>query len=203
MYPRDFSDSIPESAMLSGKLEPTNEGYALGKIVIAKLCEYISKENANLNYKTLVPCNIFGRYDKFCPDKSHLVPAVIQKLHLAKKNNLKSIEIWGDGKARREFMFADDLAECIWKCVKDFESVPSLMNIGQGEDHPIKTYYEVISDIVGYDGDFDYDLSKPVGMKRKLVDSSKCQQWGWRPKHTLQQGVQLTYDYYLEEISNE
>ena len=88
MYPRDFSGPIPESAVLSGELEPTNEGYALAKIVAAKLCEYISKENENLNYKTLVPCNIYGCYDKFCPEKSHLVPAVIQKLHLAKKKEL-------------------------------------------------------------------------------------------------------------------
>ena len=100
-------------------------------------------------------------------------------------------------------MFAGDLAECIWKCVKDFESVPSLMNVGQGEDHTIETYYEVISNIIGYDGDFNYDLSKPVGMQRKLVDSSKCQHWGWHPKHTLQQGVQLTYDYYLKEVFDE
>ena len=185
MYPRDYSKPIPESALLAGKLEPTNEGYALAKIITAKLCEYISSENPNLKYKTLVPCNIFGPHDKFCP------------------NNLDSIDIWGDGSARREFMYAGDLAECIWACVKNFDSLPLFMNVGQGEDHSVKTYYETIAKVVGFQGKFVYDLSKPIGMKRKLVDSGQCRHWGWSPKFTLEQGLKLTYEYYLRKIFND
>ncbi|EBS8155790.1 NAD-dependent epimerase/dehydratase family protein, partial [Salmonella enterica subsp. enterica serovar Adelaide] len=111
MYPRNFEEAIPEKALLTGELEETNEGYAIAKVAVAKACEYISRENSNYYYKTIIPCNLYGKYDKFGDDSSHMIPAVIKKIHHAKANNIPEIEIWGDGNSRREFMYAEDLAD--------------------------------------------------------------------------------------------
>ena len=114
MYPRNAQNPLLEESILTGELEPTNEGYALAKIVTAKLCEYISRTNLDYQYKTLIPCNLYGKYDKFDPIKSHMIPAAIQKVHRAKTEQLTSVEIWGDGLARREFMYAEDLADAVF-----------------------------------------------------------------------------------------
>lgn len=203
MYPKGIDTAIPESALLSGRLEPTNEGYALAKLVTHKLCEYISKEYPELDYKTLIPCNIYGPHDKFCPEQAHLIPAVIHKLHVASRERWATVDVWGDGAARREFMYAADLADCVWSCINNFESMPTLMNVGQGDDHSIATYYREIAAVVGYDGEFMFDITKPVGMKRKLVDSTVIRQWGWEPKYQLREGLELTYEYFLQEVCGE
>lgn len=201
MYPRDAENPLKEDMILKGELEPTNEGYALAKIYASKLCEYISKENPDYHYKTLIPCNIYGPYDKFDPKNSHMVPAIIHKLHQAKSNSIPSVEIWGDGLARREFMYAADLADCIWKAVSDFESLPSVMNIGIGKDFSVNEYYNISSEIIGCDVDFVHDLSKPVGMRQKLVDTSLATKWGWEAKTSLREGIKQTYQYYLKEFT--
>lgn len=196
MYPRGHSDPLPEEMILAGELEPTNEGYALAKIVCLKLCEYISREKV-YQYKTIVPCNIFGRHDSFSPGKSHLVPAIIFKIHNAINARDPTVEIWGDGYSRREFMYASDLADCILDCVERFESLPSLMNVGVGKDYSINDYYETAASILGYEGEFVHNLSMPTGMARKIVSIEKQQAWGWSPKTSLRDGIRKTYDFFL------
>lgn len=202
MYPRNAPNPLREEMMLQGELEPTNEGYALAKIATARLCQYISRENPEFLYKTLVPCNVYGRHDKFDPLHSHMVPAVIHKLHVAKKNASKEVDIWGDGTARREFMYAGDLADCLVEAVRRLDTVPDLMNVGIGDDHTIDEYYDVIAEVVGYRGGFRHDLDKPAGMARKLVDTSKADAWGWRAKTGLKEGIRRTYEFYLERYSD-
>ncbi|OCP36451.1 GDP-fucose synthetase [Ensifer sp. LC163] len=197
MYPRNSEDPLREDQVLSGTLEPTNEGYALAKCAVARLCEYVTRETPQYNYKTIIPCNLYGPFDKFDPGVSHLIPAIIHKLHVAKLRGEKSVEIWGDGSARREFMFAGDLADAIVFAIANFDSMPSLLNIGLGDDFTVNEYYQVAADVIGYDGTFAHDISKPVGMKRKLLDVTKQTMLGWAPRTTLRDGIRETYEYYL------
>jgi GDP-L-fucose synthase len=129
-----------------------------------------------------------------------LVPAIIKKLHLAIVNNEEQVEIWGDGLARREFMYAGDFAEAIFYSLNNFDDMPQLLNIGVGEDHSINEYYEIISGVLGYEGNFIHDLDKPTGMQKKLVSIKKQTSWGWKPKTELKEGIKKTYDYFLKEI---
>ncbi len=200
MYPRDINIPIKETDILTNILEPTNEGYALAKIVTLKLCEYINKENKGFAYKTLIPCNLYGYYDSFSPEKSHLIPAIINKLHIAKINNIKEVEIWGDGNSRREFMFSSDLAKAISKAIDDIDKLPDIMNIGTGIDYKIKEYYEIAAEIIKFKGSFSYNLEKPTGMKRKIVDISLQKKWGWEAETKLKDGVRLTYNYFLNQL---
>jgi GDP-L-fucose synthase len=199
MYPRDAANPLSEDKVLQGELEPTNEGYALAKVTVARLCEYIGREQPELKYKTLIPCNIYGRYDKFDPQHSHMVPAIVHKLHQAKLAGTLLVDIWGNGKARREFMYAGDLADCMWKAVQKFDTMPSVMNVGLGYDLTVDEYYRAAANVVGYTGGFKYDLSKPVGIKQKLVCVSRATAWGWQPQTPLEQGLASAYAYYLEE----
>lgn len=203
MYPRDAINPLHEEKVLQGKLEPTNEGYALAKVVVARLCEYIGVQQPEFKYKTLIPCNIFGRYDKFDPQLSHMVPSIIHKLHQAKEEGRQFVDIWGDGNARREFMYAGDLADCIWVAVQKFDTLPKTMNVGLGSDLTVNEYYAVAARVVGYRGGFKHDLSKPVGMRRKLVSVERASAWGWQAPTPLEQGLERTYAYYLEEINRE
>ncbi len=198
MYPRDSSISLSEENILKGEFEPTNEGYALAKVTLARLCEYIGREQPEFKYKTLIPCNVYGRYDKFDPRYSHMLPAIIHKLHQAKVTGSPFVDVWGDGNARREFMYAGDLADCMWLVVQKFETVPNTMNVGPGHDHSVNEYYEVAARVVGYNGDFKHDLSKPVGMRQKLLRVDLAKSWGWQTSTSLEQGLAKTYEYYLQ-----
>ncbi|TEW50701.1 GDP-L-fucose synthase family protein [Psychromonas algicola] len=202
MYPRDALNPLGEDLILKGELEPTNEGYALAKITSTRLCEYISKENPALLYKTIIPCNLYGLFDKFSPKNSHMIPAVIRKIDEAKKNNLSEIDIWGDGEARREFMYAEDLADFIFYAINHFEKMPQNINVGLGTDFTINEYYRAVANVVGYTGSFKHDLSKPVGMKQKLIDDQKLKEFGWGYKTELDVGIQKTYQFYLSEYCN-
>lgn len=199
MYPRNYSDPLSEEMILKGELEPTNEGYALAKIVTARLCDYVRHEDNSFQYKTLIPCNLYGRYDKFDPVHSHLIPAIIHKIHQAKKNGHKLVEIWGDGTARREFMYAGDLSDALVNSIKNFDTLPPYMNIGLGHDHTINDYYEIAAEVIGYTGKFVHNLSKPVGMMRKLVSITKQTEWGWSASHQLREGIEKTYAFYLKD----
>ena len=201
MYPRNALNPLKEEMILKGELEPTNEAYALAKISIAKLCSYISQEDSEFKYKTIVPCNLYGRYDKFDPVNSHLIPAIIDKLHNAIMNDISVVEIWGDGNARREFMYAQDLADAVFYALNNFETMPSILNIGPGEDFSINDYYLIVAQTLKFKGVFKHNLEKPTGMKQKLLSIEKQKIWGWSPKITLKDGIQKTYDYYLKEIS--
>lgn len=197
MYPRDAPNPLSEDLILSGKPEPTNEGYAIAKIAVARLCLYVSRARPTLRYKTLIPCNLYGVYDKFDPNVSHLVSAVIAKVHDARVNGRKTVDIWGDGTARREFLFAGDLADAVWASVERFDDLPDLMNVGCGSDYSVNEYYEAVARVLEWDGGFTHDLSKPVGMQRKLVATDRQAAFGWSPRHSLDEGIRLTYDHYL------
>lgn len=202
MFPRNASNPLKEELVLSGELEPTNEGYALAKIFAQRFCQYINTEKNNTNYKTIIPCNLFGKYDKFDNEWGHMIPSVIRKIHDAKQQDDPTVSIWGDGKARREFMYTVDLADFIWFAVAQPDAIPPLLNVGLGYDYSINEYYQIIANEIGFHGTFEHDLSKPVGMKQKLVDNSKLRQTGWKPSHTLEQGIKHTYSYYLNTILN-
>lgn len=200
MYPRSAPNPLREDMVLTGELEPTNEGYALAKIVVARLCNYVSREDASFQYKSLIPCNIYGRHDKFDPKHSHMVPAVIQKIHQAKLSGAGQVDIWGSGHARREFMYAGDLADCMWRAIRQFDTLPPMLNVGLGVDLSILDYYKAIAGVVGYSGRFVHDLTKPEGMAQKLVSTEKLEQWGWSATSTLEQGLTTTYQFYLEGL---
>tara|TARA_B110000879_G_scaffold211901_1_gene306061 strand:+ start:1801 stop:2730 length:930 start_codon:yes stop_codon:yes gene_type:complete len=201
MYPRNAINPLDEDLILKGELEPTNEGYALAKIVAARLCEYIVREDLTKNYKTVIPCNLYGRHDKFGEANSHLIPAVIRKIHEAKLAGTKEVSIWGDGCARREFMTAKDLADFIYFAINRLEIMPQNINVGLGHDYSIRDYYNAVAVVVGFEGDFKYDLSKPIGMNQKLVDVSKLKSFGWTYKTELQDGIAEAYKFYKESLS--
>ena len=199
MYPRNSEIALTEDQLLKGELEPTNESYALAKCTITKLCEYINREDNSLFFKTVIPCNLYGKYDNFDSKTSHMVPGAIKKIHKAKKNNLESVDSWGDGLARREFMYTSDLADFIYYCIVNFERMPQNINVGIGKDYAINEYYKIIADVIGFNGKFKNDLSKPTGMKKKLIDDKKLNDFGWKYKTSLETGIKQTYEYFLEQ----
>lgn len=200
MYPRDAKNPLSEDLILKGELEPTNEGYAIAKVASTRLCEYINREDESFLYKTVIPCNLYGKYDKFDPKYSHMIPAVISKIYDAKINNLDSIAIWGDGLARREFMYAADFADFVYYAIDNFKSMPQNINVGLGHDYTVNEYYQKIADVIGYQGEFTHDLSRPTGMQQKLIEDSRLKEFGWRYQTTLEQGIQKTYQYFLNEV---
>lgn len=201
MYPRAAENPLREDSILTGALEPTNEGYALAKITAMRLCEYIRREDKTAQYKTLIPCNLFGLHDKFDPKHSHLLPAIIHKVHEAKQQGAATVETWGDGTARREFMFAGDLADAVLRAASDIPALPDTMNIGLGHDYSINEYYAAVADVIGWTGSFTHDLSRPVGMKQKLCSTERQTAWGWQPPTPLRDGIEQTYRFYLESTA--
>ena len=199
MYPRDALNPLKENMILKGELEPTNEGYSIAKVFTTKLCKYVNQENDGYNYKTIIPCNLYGKYDSFGSNKSHMIPAVIKKIHDAKENNLDSVEIWGDGEARREFMYAEDIADFTYYALENIKIMPQDINVGLGFDYTINEYYQTVANIIGYKGLFVHDLSKPVGMKQKLIDDTLLSEFGWKHKTSLEDGINKAYDYYLNK----
>lgn len=196
MYPRNISGVLTKDLLLAAPLEPTNEGYALGKILSWKLLEYMSREEPSLIYRTILPCNLYGLHDHFDPRKSHLVPAAIMKVVEAKEQGLNQVQIWGDGTARREFMFAADLANFIWWALPRLEELPTALNVGLGQDWSVREYYEQVADLVGWDGQFVYDATKPAGMARKLLDVSEVNSLGWHAPTSLRDGLMATIQHY-------
>lgn len=198
MYPKD-RQSLVETDLLTGLLEPTNEGYALAKITAARLCQYISLK-AGFDYRTIVPCNLYGPYDHFDESRSHLVPAIIKKLDEAKRQQMQEVMIWGDGQARREFMYVGDLVDFMLFALPRIEKLPSLLNVGLGYDYSVNDYYEVAAKVVGFEGGFSHDLEKPAGMQQKLLNITQLKSFGWEAKTDLQTGLQKTYEYYLTKL---
>lgn len=196
IYPKDYDTPIKEKDLLSGKVEPTNEGYALAKILALKLAKHINKYN-NLKYKTIIPCNLYGPYDNFDPLSSHMIPGVIHKIHHAKYTNQTSVEIWGDGTSKREFMYIKDFIDFVGFSVNNFDLLPEIINVGIGKDYTIEEYYNIISNVIDYKVKFTYDLSKPSGMKRKLLDVSKIKKLGWKPTYEISLGIKETYEYFI------
>jgi GDP-L-fucose synthase len=202
MYPRAAANPLTEDLILKGELEPTNEGYALAKIFATRLCEYVRREQPDLSYKTLIPCNLYGRHDKFAPEHSHLIPAIIHKIHQAMQDGRDEVEIWGDGTAKREFMYAGDLADAVMQAIARFDSLPEEMNIGLGHDYTINEYYQATAEVIGWHGRFVHDLDRPVGMKRKQVSIERQKAWGWMPQTPLREGIAQAYQFYLKEYAS-
>jgi GDP-L-fucose synthase len=195
IYPKFAGQPIKEEYLLSGELEPTNEAYAIAKIAGIKLCQAYHDQYGS-NFISVMPTNLYGIGDNYHPENSHVLPALIRKIHEAKVNHKKSVVIWGTGKPRREFLFADDLAEaCLFLMQRYNEK--DIINIGSGEDHTITELAEMIKKIVGYQGEIIYDTTKPDGTPRKLLDSSRINQLGWKPRIGLNEGIQLAYTDFL------
>lgn len=206
MYPRFAENPLCEEQILQDELEPTNEGYAVAKVAkVARLAGYLSVQHG-VEYKTYIPCNLYGYWDKFDPQKSHMIPAVIRKLDDAIKAQAGIVDILRDGTARREFMFAEGLADFILFSLSKFGQVPSNINVGIGHDYSINDYYSAIAIAiaiaiaVGFSGVFELDLSKSAGMKQKLVDISKQSLLGWSLNTSLETGIRKTYAFYLNEV---
>lgn len=203
MYPRNALNPLSEDLILKGELDPPNEGYALAKVTSTRLCEYIGREESGFSYKTMISCNLYGCHDDFSPGRSHMIPSVIHKIQDAKNKGLQIIDIWGDGEARREFMYAGDLADFVLYALQNFDQMPQNLNVGLGIDYTINEYYQTVADIIGFTGSFEHDLSKPVGMKQRLIDDTKLKEFGWSASTSLKAGIKKTYQYYLREFIND
>lgn len=194
-YPTQSKQPIKEEYLLTGIPEPTNEGFAIAKIAGIKLCEKIYIEYGK-NFISCVPANTYGVGDHFDETRSHVIPALIKRFHHAKINNLPTVTLWGTGKAFREFIYVDDLAEAIFKLLEKYNG-SQFINIGTGEEISIKDLAFLIKKIVGFRGEVMFDKTKPDGMLRRLLDSSKLKKMGFKPKISLEEGIKKSYQYFL------
>ena len=192
MYPRDRDGALSESDLLTGPLEPTNEGYALAKIAAWKLTLAMTAEDPGLVWRTLIPPNLYGPHDHFEPVRSHLVAAAVVKIETASRERRMKVEIWGDGHARREFMFAGDLTDFIWRFHDRLEDLPKTLNVGVGDDATVSDYYAAAARALGWTGEFHHDVTRPVGTTRKLLDVSGQALLNWRPATSLDEGLAAT-----------
>lgn len=198
IYPTKSKQPLKEEYLLTGPLEPTNEGYALAKIVGLKACEYYNKQYGT-NYISVMPPNLYGINDNFDLKKAHVVASLIRKMHEAKINNSSQVEIWGTGKQYRELMFVDDMADATIFAFENYTG-DSFINIGVGIDYTIKELAETIQKVVGFEGELYFDTSKPDGMFRKVLDVSKFESLGWKPKYSLEEGLEITYKWFLDNF---
>lgn len=199
IYPESVRGPIVESDVLSGHLESANEGYGLAKITGAKLCEYASRQ-FGLAYRAIAPSNLYGPNDDYTPRRAHLIAAIIAKIHAATESGSHTVEVWGNGTARREFTFVTDLADWLVENVGRLTSWPPLLNLGCGIDHSVAEYYQMAKQVIGYPGGFIFDESKPAGTHRRLLDSSAARVLGWNPTTSLKEGVAATYDAYRDSL---
>jgi len=199
IFPKLAPQPIPEEALLTGSLEPTNEAYALAKICGIRLCQAYARQH-NANFISAQPTNLYGPDDNFDLEMAHVLPAMIHKFHLAKEKSQKSLTLWGTGKVYREFLHVDDLAEACLFLMENYNS-PELINVGCGRDTTIRDLAGQIRRIVGFSGEVEWDDSKPDGTPRKLLDVSKLTKLGWRAKIPLEEGIQATYQWWLEHCS--
>ena len=203
VYPRNCKQPIKEDYLLSSPLEKTNEPYAIAKIAAIKMCESYY-EQYNRNFYSIMPCNMYGPRDNFDLKSSHVLPALIRKVHEAKENGAKTIEVWGTGKPLREFLYVDDLAEMSTRCLECVDAIDvyeqgiSHLNCGSEDEVTILELTNIIQDVVGYTGEIVFDSSKPDGTYRKKMNNRRIINLGCTPKHTLKQGLQKTYAWYLE-----
>ncbi len=205
IYPKESNQPMVESQLLSGKLEPTNEPYAIAKIAGIKMCESYNRQY-DTDYRSIMPTNLYGPGDNYHPENSHVIPALISRFHDAKIKNLDEVSIWGSGKPKREFLFVEDLADAcvhIMGLTKDVyqnntKSMCSHINAGYGEDISIKSLSKKIAEVIGFNGRITYDFSKPDGAFQKLMDITRLEDLGWKAKTTLESGLKITYKDYLK-----
>jgi GDP-L-fucose synthase len=204
IYPKLAKQPMNEEALLSGHLEATNEPYAIAKIAGIKLCESYNRQYG-LDYRSVMPTNLYGPGDNYHPENSHVIPALIRRFHEAKMNGNTSVTIWGSGKPRREFLYVDDMAEASVfimeldqkKYQSQIQSMRSHLNIGFGSDFAIYELAVIIKNIIGFEGEIQFDSNKPDGSLKKLMDSSRLKQLGWYAKTNLESGLNKTYQDFL------
>jgi GDP-L-fucose synthase len=196
IYPKHAPQPIPEDALLSGKLEPTNDAYAIAKIAGIKLCQAYAREYGE-TYISAMPTNLYGPGDNFDLNSSHVLPALMRKAHEAKVNGARELVVWGTGQPRREFLHVDDMASACLFLLRNYDS-PEIVNVGCGEDVTIRELAELVCEVVGFEGELTFDASKPDGTPRKLLDVSRLSALGWRPGISLRDGVASTYEWFLE-----
>jgi len=194
IYPKFAPQPIPETALLSGPLEPTNEAYAIAKIAGIKLCQAYCREYG-ANFISAMPTNLYGPNDNFDLETSHVLAALIRKAHEARMRNDQRLIVWGTGKPRREFLHVDDLASACLLLLEKYDS-PDIVNVGYGEDISIRELAELICEVLGFDGELAWDTSKPDGTPRKLLDVSKLRALGWKPAISLRDGIARTYQWF-------
>jgi GDP-L-fucose synthase len=194
IYPKHAPQPIPESALLTGPLEPTNEAYAIAKIAGIKLCQAYAREYG-ANFISAMPTNLYGPNDNFDLESSHVLAGLLRKAHDAKIRKARELVVWGSGKPRREFLHVDDLASACLFLLQKYDS-PEIINVGCGTDISIRELAELICDVIGFDGELAWDASKPDGTPRKLLDVSKLNNLGWRPTISLRDGIARTYDWF-------
>jgi GDP-L-fucose synthase len=194
IYPKFAEQPIKESSILTGALEPTNEGYALAKITGIKLAEYYNRQHGK-RFISAMPPNLYGIGDNFHLENSHVIPGLMRRLQEAKERNQPQFTAWGTGSPLREFMFVDDLTDGCFFLMENYED-PGLVNVGSGEEVSIRDLVFLLADVVGYEGKIVFDTSKPDGTPRKLMDSSKIQSMGWRHRTALRDGLKVAYHWY-------
>src|SRR5436189_2594226 len=199
IYPKFAPQPIPETALLSGPLEPTNEPYAIAKIAGIKLCQAFAREYG-ANFISVMPTNLYGPGDNFDLETSHALAALLRKAHEAKMSGAGEIIVWGTGEPRREFLHVDDLAAAVLFLLEKYDS-PEIINVGCGEDISIRELAELICDVVGFRGELKWDRSKPNGTPRKLLDVSKIKNLGWQPTISLRDGVARLYEWFLDNYA--
>lgn len=196
IYPKLAPQPLKEESLLTGLLESTNEPYAIAKIAGIKLCESY-RDQYGCNFISVMPTNLYGYGDNYHPQHSHVLPALIRRIHEAKEKNASFIEVWGTGTPLREFLFVEDLADACFLLMQNYNE-KQFVNVGCGEDLSIKNLAELIKKIIGFDGEIKFDTSKPDGTPRKLMDVSKIKSLGWSPKINLVQGIKLAYEDFLK-----
>lgn len=195
IYPRMAPQPMPESCLLTSSLEQTNEAYALAKISGLKYCEYLNRQY-HTDYISVMPTNLYGPNDNYHPEHSHVLPALIRRFHEAKESGASSVAIWGTGTPLREFLYVDDLADaCVF--LMNTYSGNETVNLGTGKELTIKELAETVKRVVGYEGEIEFDASKPDGTPRKLLDVSKLEKLGWKYKTELEDGIRLSYEDFL------
>lgn len=196
IYPKMAEQPLKEEALLTGALEPTNEGYALAKIAGLKLCQFY-RQQYGCDYISAMPTNLYGTHDRFDDKKSHVIPAMILKIHQAKERGDNEVVLWGTGTPIREFLYVDDLADALIHLLKNYsDSAP--VNIGSGEEISIFDLAHKIKEVVGYEGEIMFDKTKPDGTPRKFLDSAKINNMGWKAETNIKEGLQQTYEYFLK-----
>lgn len=200
IYPKMAPQPLKEEYLLTGTLEPTNEPYAIAKIAGIKMCDAY-REQYDCNFISVMPTNLYGYNDNYHPQNSHVLPALIRRFHEAKLQTAPTVTIWGTGTPMREFLFADDLAEACYYLMQNYNE-EGLVNIGTGKEISIKDLALLVKEIVGYDGDIEFDTTKPDGTPRKLMDVTKLHSAGWKHKVELKDGIQLAYHDFLTKEQN-
>ena len=200
IYPKMAPQPMREEDLLTGPLEPTNEWYAIAKIAGIKMCQAYRKQYG-CDFISAQPTNLYGIGDNFDLQASHVIPALMAKAHAAKLSDAKKMEVWGSGKPLREFLLVDDLADALVFLMKNF-SGEIQVNVGSGQETSIREIAEIVADVVGFKGELEFDASKPDGTPRKLVDTTRINQMGWRASTPLRDGLEQTYKWFLENASD-